>query len=90
MKISIVLYKSKTLADSSHPLMVRISQLKARKYFSTGLSCLAQWWDFDKHAPKRNHPDRNLLEAILSKKKATYHTRLLELDFHTLSVHLQG
>jgi integrase len=69
--------------------MVRISQLKARKYFSTGLSCLAQWWDFDKHAPKRNHPDRNLLEAILSKKKAAYHTRLLELESEQKTLSLQ-
>jgi integrase len=89
MKISIILYKSKTLADGSHPLMVRVSQLKARKYFSTGLSCLAQWWDFDKHAPKRNHPDRNLLEAILSKKKAAYHTRLLELESEQRTLSLQ-
>jgi integrase len=89
MKISIILYKSKTLADGSHPLMVRISQLKARKYFSTGLSCQAQWWDFDKHVPKRNHPDRNLLEAILSKKKAAYHTRLLELESEQKTLSLQ-
>ncbi|MHB9146876.1 MAG: site-specific integrase [Candidatus Amoebophilus sp.] len=89
MKISIILYKSKTLADGSHPLMVRISQLKARKYFSTGLSCLAQWWDFDKHAPKRNHPDRNLLEAILSKKKAAYHTKLLELESEQKTLSLE-
>jgi ankyrin repeat protein len=37
----IILYKSKTLADGSHPLMVRISQLKAKKYFLTGLPCPA-------------------------------------------------
>jgi site-specific recombinase XerD len=89
MKISIILYKSKTLSDASHPLMVRISQLKARKYLSTGLSCMAQWWDFDKHAPKRNHPHRNLLEAILSKKKAAYHTRLLELESEQKTLSLQ-
>jgi hypothetical protein len=52
MKISIILYKSKTLADGSHPLMVRISQLKDKKYFSTGLSCSSELWDFNKHTPK--------------------------------------
>ncbi|WP_083758851.1 Arm DNA-binding domain-containing protein [Candidatus Amoebophilus asiaticus] len=53
MKISIILYKSKALADGSHPLMVRISQLKAKKYFSTGLSCPSELWDFDKHTPRQ-------------------------------------
>lgn len=80
MKISIILYKSKTLADGSHPLMVRISERKNKKYFSTGLACPAEWWDFDKHTPKRSHPDRKLLEAILAQKKASYHTKLLELE----------
>jgi len=89
MKISIILYKSKTLADGSHPLMVRISQLKSKKYFSTGLSCPASLWDFDKHTPKRSHPDRKLLEAILAQKKATYHTKLLELESEQKSLSLQ-
>ena len=80
MKIAIILYRSKTLADGTHPLMVRISQLKSKKYFSTGLSCPASLWDFDKHTPKRSHPDRKLLEAILAQKKATYHSKLLELE----------
>ena len=80
MKISIISYKSKTLADGTHPLMVRISHLKDKKYLATGLSCPVQWWDFQKHAPKKNHPNRSILETILSKKKADYHTKLLELE----------
>jgi hypothetical protein len=89
MKISIILYKSKTLANGSHPLMVRISQLNSKKYLSIGLSCPAQWWDFQKHTPKRNHPDRNLLEAIIAQKKATYHTRLLELENEQKALSIQ-
>jgi integrase len=89
MKISIILYKSKTLADGSRPLMVRISQLKAKKYFLTGLSCPSELWDFNKHTPKRNHPDRKLLEAILAQKKATYHTKLLELESEHRTLSLQ-
>jgi hypothetical protein len=69
--------------------MVRISQLKAKKYFSTGLSCSSELWDFNKHTPKRNHPDRKLLEAILAQKKATYHTKLLELESEQKTLSLQ-
>jgi len=89
VKISVILYRSKTLADGSHPLMVRISQLKYKKYLSTGLSCPADLWDFQKHTPKRNHPDRKLLEAILAQKKAAYHTKLLELESEQKSFSLQ-
>jgi integrase len=69
--------------------MVRISQLKAKKYFSTGLSCPSELWDFSKHTPKRSHPDRKLLEAILAQKKATYHTKLLELESEHRTLSLQ-
>jgi integrase len=89
MKIAILLYKSKTLADGSHPLMVRISQLKSIKYLSMGLSCPAQWWDFQKNEPRRNHPDRKLLETIIAQKKATYHTRLLELESEQKTLTIQ-
>jgi hypothetical protein len=89
MKISMILYKSKTLADGSHPLIVRISQLKVKKYFSMGLSCSSELWDFNKHTPKRNYPDRKLLEAILAQKKATYHTKLLELESEHKTLSLQ-
>ncbi len=89
MKIAVILYKSKILADGSHPLMVRVSQLKTRKYLSTGLSCPAAWWDFQKNEPRRNHPDRKLLETVLAQKKATYHTKLLELESEQKTISIQ-
>jgi integrase len=89
MKIAIKLYKSKTLADGSHPIMVRISQLKLKKYLATGLSCPAKWWDFHKDEPRRNHPDRKLLETILAQKRATYHTKLLELESEKKTLSIQ-
>ncbi|WP_083758823.1 Arm DNA-binding domain-containing protein [Candidatus Amoebophilus asiaticus] len=62
MKISIILYKSKTLADGSHLLIVHISQLKAKKYFSTGLYCPASLWDFDMFSPFREAPSNWLTQ----------------------------
>ncbi|MHB9147860.1 MAG: Arm DNA-binding domain-containing protein [Candidatus Amoebophilus sp.] len=64
-------------------------QLKPKKYFSAGLSCSASLWDFDKHTPKRSHPDRKLLEAILAHKKTAYHTKLLELESEQKTLSLQ-
>jgi len=80
LRVSIALYKSKTLADGSHPLMLQISGNKARKYVAIGLSCTADLWDFKRNAPKRNHPHRKYLESIIDQKKAFYQLQLLALE----------
>jgi hypothetical protein len=85
MKISIILYESKTLADGPHPLMVHINQLKAKKYFSTGFSCPSELWDFVKHTPKRKHSGRTLLKAILAQKKVFYH-KLMRAFVHRITI----
>lgn len=77
--ISVVLYKSKTLANGEHPLMLIISKEGKRKHLSLGISCKAEWWDSTKHAPKRSHPDRLFLEDVIEQKKKEYRSKILEL-----------
>ena len=55
--ISIVCYKSKTLSNGSHPLMIQISKDGKRKYQSLGISVHAENWDFLKNKPKPSCPD---------------------------------
>ena len=59
--------------------MVRITQNKTRKYVSLGLSYHPSLWDSQKHQPRKNHPKKKLLEAIIAKKVASYHTKFLEI-----------
>ena len=70
--VKVVLYKSKTLADGSHPLMVRITKDRLRKYVSTGLSLQLKHWDEGKSEPRRSCPNRTQVEAAIGKWKAKF------------------
>ena len=44
-KVDAVLFTSKTLADGSHPIMIRIREDGKRRYISTGCSCKKSQWN---------------------------------------------
>lgn len=44
-KVDAVLFTSKTLADGSHPIMIRIREDGKRRYISTGYSCKKSYWN---------------------------------------------
>jgi integrase/recombinase XerD len=46
-KISLVLYHYKTLADGSHPIMVRIAHNNKRKLVSTECSAMKEEWNYE-------------------------------------------
>ena len=46
--ISVVCYKSKTLANGENPLLLQVSKDGKRKYKSIGLSVNQKFWDFKK------------------------------------------
>lgn len=56
--VNVLLYRSKTLANGEHPLMLCVTKERRRKYVSMGISLAARYWDFDKSRPKRNCPNR--------------------------------
>lgn len=60
--VNVLLFKSKTLADGSHPLMIRICKDNKKKYRSLGVSLQSQFWDFEKNKPKRNCPNKELIQ----------------------------
>lgn len=70
--VAIVLYKSKVLKNGESPLMIRITKNRKPKYISLGLSCLPKYWNLDKQEPRKSHPQRDVLNAILSSKKQSY------------------
>jgi site-specific recombinase XerD len=78
--ISIVLFKGKTLANGEHPIVLRITKDKQRKHLSLGISCSADLWDFDQQKPKRNHPNKLTIEAIIEKKNREYREQVLEFN----------
>ena len=76
--ISVICYKSKTLANGEHPLMLRIIQNRKTQYKSLNISVAAKHWDFDKNAPKPKCPHKDLINKIILKTKLEYQQKVLE------------
>ena len=66
--INILCFKSKTLANGEHPLMICICKDSKREYISLGVSVAPQYWDFQKNKPKRNCPNRIMIEKLIAQK----------------------
>lgn len=52
-----VYYAGKTLANGSHPFLIRISKNRKQVYRSTGLSLHPKYWNAEKHEVRRSYPD---------------------------------
>ncbi len=78
--IAVILYTSKTLSNGEHPIMLRITKDRKRKYISLGLSSPLNLWDEKRQLPKHNHPERLKIEAIIDKKKKEYRDIILNLN----------
>jgi hypothetical protein len=76
--VSVILYKSKTLSNGEHPLMVRISKGVVRKYLSLGVSCHKDDWDSKTKGPKKNHPNKDKINAIILKAKKKYNDQVID------------
>ncbi len=76
--ISVICFKSKTLANGEHPLMLRITKDRKRRMKSLGVSVHPSNWDFDRNEPKPKCPDRKYIQQIILKVKSEYQTKLLE------------
>jgi len=76
--ISVICYKSKTLANGEHPLMLRIAQNGKSTYKSLKISVVAKHWDFERNVPKPNNPNKDLIQKIILKTKLDYQQKILE------------
>lgn len=76
--VNVILYKSKTLSNGEHPLMVRVSKNRVRKYISLGLSCDPKHWDAKTNLPKKSHPKKEVIESIISKAISTYKDKVID------------
>ena len=76
--VSVICYKSKTLANGEHPLMLRIAQNGKSTYKSLKISVAAKHWDFERNVPKPNNPNKDLIQKIILKTKLDYQQKILE------------
>lgn len=77
--VNVLYYKSKTLSNGEHPLMICISKNGKRKYLSLGVSIHPQYWDLEKNKPKRNCPNKELIQKLINEKINLYSEYILEL-----------
>ncbi|MGI4761954.1 MAG: tyrosine-type recombinase/integrase [Janthinobacterium lividum] len=79
--VKVVYYTQKTLADGSHPFMVRITKNRKLKYIATGLSLLPKYWNSDKKEVRRSflEPGREKLLQKLAEWEAKYSNAATEL-----------
>ena len=82
VKVSVICFKSKVLANGEHPIVLRISENKKRVTKSLGISVKAQHWDFKKEEPKPKCPNRDLIVSIILKVKSEYQSKILEKIAH--------
>lgn len=66
--IKVLCYKSKTLSNGEHPLMVCVCKDGKRKYRSLGLSIKAEQWDFKANRPKTKCPNRERIILLINEK----------------------
>ena len=78
--INILCYRSKTLANGEHPLVIRVCKDNKRKFQSLGVSINPKFWDFEKNRPKPNCPNKELILKIILKKEAEYQKQILEFQ----------
>lgn len=72
--VSVVYKVGKTLADGSHPFLIRITKDRKQVFRSTGLSLHPKYWNSQKQEVRRNYPEpqRKRLLDELHKWKLKY------------------
>lgn len=81
--IKVVCYKSKTLSNGEHPIMVCVNKDGKRKYQSLGISIKEELWDFKKNLPKPKCPNRDKITLII-------HNHISELEKAALDKKMAG
>jgi len=76
--VNVLCYRSKTLSNGEHPLMLCITKDRKRKYQSLGISVNPKYWDFERERPKANCPNKELISKITLEKEAEYQKQILE------------
>lgn len=76
--VNVLCYRSKTLSNGEHPLMICVCKEGKRKYVSLGVSVKPQFWNFDKNRPKRNCPNREQIIKLINEQEQKYSEQILE------------
>ena len=76
---NIVCYKSKTLSNGEHPLMIRVCKDGKKKYKSLGVSVNPKFWNFEKNILKPSSPNYEYLSKIIADKASELSEKIVKL-----------
>ena len=76
--IKVLCYKSKTLANGEHPLMLCVYKDRKRKFQSLGISVNAKYWNFKDNCLKEDCPNYELLQLIIDTELGKIKRKALE------------
>lgn len=76
--IKAICYKSKTLSNGEHPLMIRICKDKKKKYQSLGISINAEYWNFKDSQLKEECPDYARIQLVIDTEIGKIKRKALE------------
>ena len=77
---NLLCYRSKSLSNGEHPIMLRVCKGGKKKYISLGISVNPKFWDFEKNKPKRNCPNREQLIKVINEQEQKYAEQILEFS----------
>ena len=76
--VKVLCYKSKTLSNGEHPLMLCVCKDRKRKFQSLGISVKAEYWDFKRNEPNLKCPNRERIQMLINEK--IHEVQIVALD----------
>ncbi|MFN0187902.1 MAG: phage integrase SAM-like domain-containing protein [Bacteroidia bacterium] len=80
IEVAIILVEWKVLKDGSCPLMLRLTKNGKRKYKTIGHKCHPKLWDPIKCQVKKSHPERVLLNNLITQLISKIKNQILEFQ----------
>ena len=78
--VNVLCYRSKTLSNGEHPIMLRVCKGGKKKYISLGISVSPNYCDFEKNKPKRNCPNREQILKTINEQEQKYSEQIFEFS----------
>ena len=75
-----MLYTSKVLANGEHPIMLRVTYNKQRKYKGLGVSCTEKDWNDKKCEVRSTHPNPVDINTLIRREKKNAEDAVLTLE----------
>jgi integrase len=78
--VDCIIFASKTYSNGEHPLAIRVTKDRKTSYYFLGYTCPANLWEEAAGMPRKKHPNKMLLDAIITKRMAQAKDLVMRFD----------